>query len=179
MTVKLVNSENRMPLPKGEMSEIIKSELSQDGYNIVEINIDKPWGAYFRIDSSQADKFVAQYFPGLSPIDARMGIVNAELSPKILLVSPKQRLSWQYHNRRAERWRFLTKGGYHKSMNDEQGKINIAEPDTIVQFQCSERHRLVGTEDDYTIVAEIWQHTNPQDLSNEEDIIRLEDDYSR
>jgi mannose-6-phosphate isomerase-like protein (cupin superfamily) len=161
------------------MLEIIQSELSLDGYNIVEINSDKPWGAYFRIDSNQVDKFVNQYFPSLSPSEARLGIEKAELSPKILLVSPGQRLSWQYHNRRAERWKFLSSGGYYKSLNDEQGELFTAESGNVVQFQKSERHRLCAAADDYTIVAEIWQHTDPQNLSNEDDIYRLKDDYER
>jgi mannose-6-phosphate isomerase-like protein (cupin superfamily) len=179
MTVKLTNSENRKPLTKAEMVEIIQSELSLDGYDIVEINSDKPWGAYFRIDSNQADQFVNQYFPGLSPSEARLGIENAELSPKILLVSPVQRLSWQYHNRRAERWKFLSSGGYYRSLNDEQGELVIVESGNVVQFQKSERHRLCAAADDYTIVAEIWQHIDPQNLSNEDDIHRLKDDYER
>ena len=28
-------------------------------------------------------------------------------------------------------------------------------------------------------MAEIWQHTNPNEESNEEDIVRLQDDYNR
>jgi mannose-6-phosphate isomerase-like protein (cupin superfamily) len=179
MTVKLTNSENRKPLTKAEIVEIIQSELSLDGYDIVEINSDKPWGAYFRIDSNQADKFVNQYFPGLSPSEARLGIENAELSPKILLVSPGQRLSWQYHKRRAERWKFLSSGGYYKSLDDEQGELVTAESGNVVQFQKSERHRLCALANDYTIVAEIWQHTDPQNLSNEDDIFRIKDDYER
>jgi hypothetical protein len=29
------------------------------------------------------------------------------------------------------------------------------------------------------LVAEIWQHTDPGNPSNEDDIVRLADDYSR
>jgi hypothetical protein len=41
-----------------------------------------------------------------------------------------------------------------------------------------ERHRLIGFET-WGVVAEFWQHTDPTNPSNEEDIIRLQDDYSR
>ena len=30
--------------------------------------------------------------------------IGGKLSPKILIVRPAARLSWQYHNRRAEIW---------------------------------------------------------------------------
>jgi hypothetical protein len=37
---------------------------------------------------------------------------------------------------------------------------------------------LVGL-DEWGAVAEIWIHTDAQNLSNEEDIHRLQDDYAR
>src|SRR5438874_729991 len=89
----------------------------------------------------QADVFIAEFFPGLTPQEARRGKDDAELSPKILLVSPDQRLSWQYHRRRAERWRFLTPGAYHRSPNDGQGELLRAEIGDVVQFEMGERHR--------------------------------------
>lgn len=149
------------------------------GYDIVEKNDTKPWGAYFRISNQQADDFVEEFFPGLSPKEARLGIDGAELSPKILIVSPEHRLSWQLHYRRAERWVFLTIGGYYKSETNEQGDLQSAKPGDVVQFSKGERHRLVGAKDGYTIVAEIWQHVDPVNPSDEDDIVRLSDDYSR
>ena len=133
----------------------------------------------YAIDSTNADRFVNEFFPGLSPREARLGNETAELSPKILIVAPGQRLSWQYHNRRAERWAFLSAGSYEKSMTDEESSPIAAIAGDVVQFAQGERHRLVGVSDQYTIVAEIWQHSDPNQLSNEEDIIRLADDYAR
>lgn len=160
------------------VAEIVGSVEAAD-YTIVEIDDQKPWGAYIRIDGAQADRFVEEFFPGLSPEEARLGIKDAELSPKILIVAPNQRLSWQYHDRRAERWTFLTPGAYYKSDTDEQGEAFIAQPGEVVQFKKGERHRLAGVPDTYVVVAEIWQHTDPNAPSNEEDITRLADDYSR
>jgi hypothetical protein len=37
---------------------------------------------------------------------------------------------------------------------------------------------LIGL-DDWGIVAEIWQHTDESNPSDEDDIVRLQDDYSR
>jgi mannose-6-phosphate isomerase len=153
--------------------------LENAEYKIVEIADQKPWGAYIRMDGSQADTFIGEFFPGLSPIEARLGVESAELSPKILIVAPTHRLSWQLHHRRAERWMFLTPGAYFKSNTDEQGELQYAEPGDVVQFAQGERHRLVGVDGHYTVVAEIWQHTDKETMSDEDDIVRLADDYQR
>lgn len=173
------NTSINMNRDKQQVVEETRGLIETAGYEIVEQNSEKPWGAYFRLSSKQADVFVEEFFPGLSATEARLGSEKAELSPKILLVSPEQRLSWQYHNRRAERWAFLTEGAYNKSLTDEVGELNIVQPGHVVQFAQGERHRLVGMPGDYTLVAEIWQHTDPEASSDEDDIIRLVDDYRR
>lgn len=157
----------------------IEELVAEAGYGVVEKNVDKPWGAYLRIDSAQADEFVNDFFPGLTPEEARLGIEGAELSPKFLIVKPGQRLSWQYHDRRAERWCFLTPGGYRKSLTDDEGERVEASPGEVVQFQKGERHRLEGCEDTLVLVAEIWQHSEARQPSDEDDIVRLADDYQR
>ena len=48
-------------------------------------------------------------------------------------------------------------------------------PGDQIKLSQGERHRLVGLAD-YGVVAEIWQHTD-EVPSNEEDIIRVQDDY--
>ena len=158
----------------------VRDMIKEVGYTIVEIDEKRPWGAYYRLSGGEASRFIKEFFPGLSLQEAQLGRTSTELSPKFLLVSPGQRLSWQFHYRRAERWRFLTKGAYFQSTTDNQGERQIAEPDTIVQFAQGERHRLCSYDDqNYTLVAEIWQHTIPDALSDESDIIRLADDYKR
>jgi mannose-6-phosphate isomerase-like protein (cupin superfamily) len=131
-----------------------------------------------RFDNKGAEAFVGQFFPELR---MEANELRMELSPKFLLVAPGARLSWQRHARRAERWAYLSPGGYHKSTDpSDQGEMIPADAGDVVQFEQGECHRLVGLPGDrYTLVAEIWQHTNPQDLSDEADIERLEDDYSR
>lgn len=176
---KLQTMQTREDITKLDMVRAIEDAITTDGYKLVDKDADRPWGAFFRIDSSQADDFVAEFFPGLDAMEARLGVAGAELSPKILLVAPGQRLSWQYHNRRAERWRFITPGSYHKSTNDDQLDPFVATKDEVVQFLTFERHRLVGDEANWTIVAEIWQHSDLNEPSDEADIIRLADDYNR
>ena len=62
-------------------------------------------------------------------------------------------------------------------------KINIDEHKqliigNIIQLKQGERHRLIGL-DGWGIVAEIWRHTDASNPSNEDDIIRLQDDFGR
>ena len=171
--------KTELPNEKEQLTADIITSLQAVGYEIVETNIEKPWGSYIRIHNNQADDFVHEFFPGLSPQEARLGIDGIELSPKILIVAPGQRLSWQYHHRRAERWAFLTDGSYNKSLDDDLRDPVIAEAGNVVQFEKSERHRLNGVNGGYVVVAEIWQHTDADNPSNEEDIVRLYDDYAR
>jgi mannose-6-phosphate isomerase len=158
----------------------VEDMIDELGYTVVETDTTKPWGGFYRLKDEEAGKFIAEFFPGLTMKEAMLGQTDAKLSPKFLLVAPGQRLSWQYHHRRAERWHFLMKGAYYKSMTDKQGRRVEAPAGTIVQFAQGERHRLTSFDDDsYTLVAEIWQHTEPEHVSDESDIVRLADDYSR
>lgn len=163
-----------------EALSLVKNALQDTlGYHFFEVDESRPWGAFYRISDEEADRFVAEFFPGLDPAKARLGHKELVLSPKILVVYPGQRLSWQYHNFRSERWHFLTSGGYYKSSTDTQGDLQTAKVGDDVQFETGERHRLAGSPDGYTLVAEIWQHTDPAHPSEESDIIRLADDYKR
>jgi len=161
------------------ITDQLEAIAQQNGYKVVDRNDSKPWGAYLRFASDGAEQFIKSFFPGLTLEEAQLGIANAELSPKFLLVSPGQRLSWQKHDRRAERWAFLTDGAYHKSETDEQGEIVLVKAGDVVQFAKGERHRLVGIKESYGLVAEIWQHSDPANLSDEDDIVRIQDDYNR
>ena len=105
--------------------------------------------------------------------------IGGKLSPKILIVNPNSKLSWQYHHRRAEIWR-VYKGsvGVSKSMNDNEQPIVILNEKDQIELKQGERHRLIGL-DDFGVVSEIWQHTDHDNPSDENDIVRLSDDYGR
>ena len=105
--------------------------------------------------------------------------ITNKLSPKILIVGPHQRLSWQYHHRRAEIWKCI--GGtvaVMTSNTDEESVRHTLKVGDIIKLKQGERHRLIGL-DEWGIVAEIWQHTDESNPSDEDDIVRLQDDYSR
>ena len=153
----------------------IEDELTNLGFQIVDSNLEKPWGAYFCIDEKQAQGFSDKFFDG---IDVDSLKIENKLSPKILIVKPNVRLSWQYHNRRAEIWQ-VYKGqvGVVQSDTDIENELKNYMPGGQIKLSQGERHRLVGHAD-YGVVAEIWQHTD-EVPSNEEDIIRVQDDYGR
>jgi mannose-6-phosphate isomerase-like protein (cupin superfamily) len=94
------------------------------------------------------------------------------------MVKPKAKLSWQYHNRRAEIWQ-VYKGsvGIVQSETDVENEMQTYKPGNQIKLNQGVRHRLIGL-DNYGIVAEIWQHTNAIP-SDEEDIIRVQDDFGR
>jgi len=162
-----------------ELAEQIRACVKDCGYELTEVNEDKPWGSYFRFCDDDTERFLEEFFPGQIVNDNISASKEAGLNAKLLLVSPEQGLSWQYHDRRSEIWSFLTAGGYRRSTTDKQGELREVHRGDVVQFAAGERHRLVGRDGGYTLVAEIWQHTNPADPSDEEDIVRLIDDYSR
>lgn len=156
--------------------EQIEAELNNRNFNIVKKDQSRPWGGFFVIEEKQAAVFAAKFFPHLE-MD-KIKITN-KLSPKILVVAPKKRLSWQYHFRRAEIWRVVAGiVGVNTSKTDEEGEIQHLTPGNFIQMDKGERHRLIGL-DSWGVVAEIWQHTDAENPSDEEDIVRLQDDFGR
>ena len=96
-----------------------------------------------------------------------------------MIVSPNSKLSWQYHHRRAEIWRvFKGKVGISRSFDDIEKPVKILNEKDQIKLKKGERHRLIGL-DDFAVVAEIWQHTDPNYASDENDIVRISDDYGR
>jgi len=153
----------------------IEDELTNLGFQIIDSNLEKPWGAYFCINEQQVQDFSNKFFDG---IDVDSLKIENKLSPKILIVKPNTRLSWQYHNRRAEIWQ-VYKGqvGVVQSDTDIENELKNYMPGNQIKLRQGERHRLVGLSD-YGVVAEIWQHTD-EVPSNEDDIIRVQDDFNR
>ena len=151
-------------------------KLAQQGLTVVSKDFERPWGGFFVIDEEQAQEFANIYFDGLDVSGLR---VAGKLSPKILLVKPEARLSWQYHYRRKETWRVVEGPvGIARSLTDVQGSVEVFETDQTVVMEMGERHRLVGLEN-WGVVAEFWQHTDPENPSDEDDIVRVQDDYKR
>lgn len=151
-------------------------QLVKQNLEVIGKDCNRPWGGFFLISEQQAQSFADIYLEGINVSSLK---ISGKLSPKILIVAPGKRLSWQYHQRRAEIWRvFHGSVGIKRSRDDVEGDIVILKVGDIITLQEGERHRLVGL-DDYAVIAEIWQHTDANNPSDEEDIVRLQDDFGR
>ena len=154
----------------------IEEEIKSYGLTVASFDFERPWGGFFVIDEDQAQEFANVYFEGFDVDKLR---VSGKLSPKILLVKPGSRLSWQYHHRRAETWKVIDGPvGIVISSDDNEREMTKYHNGDILVLQQGERHRLIGL-DNWGVVAEFWQHTDYSNPSDEDDIVRVQDDYSR
>ena len=153
-----------------------EARLTDEGFTFERTDFERPWGGFFVIEEQQAPAFVERYFPGRASDDL---IGDRKVSPKILVVAPGKRLSWQYHHRREEIWRVVEGPvAVAHGPDDEQPTPNTYATGETIVLGKGERHRLIGL-DAPGIVAEIWQHTDPDHPSDEDDIVRLQDDFGR
>ncbi len=164
-----------MTIEKSAIFARIQEMIESKGLRIASKDDQRPWGGFFVIDEAQSTQFIETFFPDEDAVE----LTTRKVSPKILIVAPGTRLSWQYHHRRAELWRVLEGpvAVMHSETDAETEPVTYAAGD-VVRLKQGERHRLIGT-DDYGIVAEIWQHTDATNPSDESDIVRVQDDFGR
>jgi mannose-6-phosphate isomerase-like protein (cupin superfamily) len=159
-----------------EVFSKIEQDIKSLNFIISSKDFNRPWGGFLVIDESQAQEFSNKFFMGL---DVNTLKIAGKLSPKILIVEPEARLSWQYHNRRAEIWGiYKGSAGIIRSDSDVENEMKVFVVGDQIVLEQGERHRLIGL-DDYCVVAEIWQHTDVNHPSDEDDIIRVQDDFGR
>ena len=150
--------------------------ITSFGFTITSKDDQRPWGGFLVIEEQQAQEFSNRFFKGIEVDTLKIG---GKLSPKILIVAPNARLSWQYHNRRAEIWQvYKGSAGVVRSITNRETKMKVYNKGDQITLINGERHRLIGL-DDYAVVAEIWQHTDANHPSDEDDIIRVQDDFGR
>ena len=142
-------------------------------YNITDAQIRPRW-CFVAISSKEQKKFIKEFFPKKFKI-----LLDTPLTPKLLCVAPQKKLSWQYHNRRSELW-ILIQGQalISVSKTDKQPLPRPMTKEEVIKIETRYRHRLIG-DSERGIVAEIWEHTDPHDISDENDIVRIEDDRKR
>lgn len=152
------------------MDELAKPFINK--YIIDDYDLSRPWGGFYYINKQNLEQFIAEYFK--INIDTSL-----PLSPKILIINPGKKLSWQYHLRRREIWSVL-KGPVQiiRSNDNIESCISIANTGDIITIENEERHRLIGL-DSFAVVAELWCHVDTNHLSDEKDIVRVQDDYNR
>lgn len=156
--------------------DYIEKKVKELGFRINSKDFNRPWGGFLVIDEDQSDKFIDYFFQNL---DMSLITKGLKLSPKILIVKPLSRLSWQYHYRRSEIWKvFEGEVAVVRSENDDEQPKNIFPKGSLITLKQGERHRLIGL-NDFGVIAEIWQHTDVNNPSDENDIVRIQDDYGR
>ena len=171
MMDQIFNSEQKKETVFEEVEKYISSFV-----RIRYKDMTRPWGGFFVIEEEDAEAFIKQFFNHLTKEQLT---ISGKLSPKFLLVEPGKKLSWQYHHRRAEIWKLIGgRAGVIKSDDDKEKEIIFLEPGDLVELKQGERHRLIGL-DKWGILAEIWQHTDLSNPSDEDDIVRLQDDFGR
>ena len=154
----------------------IEKEIKSFGFEIISKDFQRPWGGFLVISEEQAQEFANKFFDGINVENIKIG---GKLSPKILVVKPNSKLSWQYHHRRAEIWKvFKGEVGVSRSFDDNEKSLEKLIKGDQIKLKKGERHRLIGL-NDFAVLAEIWQHTDPNNPSDENDIVRLSDDYGR
>jgi mannose-6-phosphate isomerase len=150
--------------------------LLDRGFRLIDLDAKKPWGFYLSVDETQAAEFIDEFYKGveLKEVDKSLA-----LRPKFLGIAPGKRLSWQYHHRRGEIWRTLA-GSYQliTSLSDVEGPPETINEGQVITIAQGIRHRGAGLAG-WALVAEIWQHTDPNNPSNENDIVRVQDDFGR
>lgn len=170
--------ENELKLTgsKEQVLTSVEQYLTKLGFKVASKDWSRPWGGFFVLDESQAPAFAKKYFEGT---DLETLKISGKLSPKILMVDANKRLSWQYHFRRAEIWKLVAgTAGVVTSTTDTEGAVHKLAIGEVIRLTQGQRHRLVGL-DGWGMVAEIWQHTDAAKPSDEDDIVRLQDDFGR
>lgn len=109
--------------------------------------VSKPWGAYTNLKG------------------------EAGYQVKRITVAPGQKLSLQYHDKRAEHW-VVVKGKAIVQVGDEEFETGSGEYRYI---PLGEKHRLTNVGDDELVFIEV----QVGDYLGEDDIVRLADEYSR
>lgn len=161
---------------KNSVFATVEKYLNDNNFKLVDKDFNRPWGGFFVLDENQATTFASMFFPGIKVSSLKIG---GKLSPKILMVQPEKRLSWQYHHRRAEIWKLVAgTAGVVTSDTDQEKPVRKLSIGEIIRLNQGERHRLIGL-DGWGMIAEIWQHTDASNPSDENDIVRVQDDFGR
>ncbi len=90
---------------------------------------------------------------------------------KRIEVNPGHRLSYQFHEKRSEVWT-IVEGSGEMNIDGEKKSIHYGE---CIQINKKSKHRISNNSDSILIFIEVQTGT----YFGEDDIVRIEDDYSR
>ena len=108
----------------------------------------RPWGEYFVLEDTETHKV------------------------KRIVVKPKGRLSYQYHQKRSEVWTIVS--GVGRLTLD--GEINDYNPGEVIKISQGVKHRIENPSSEKECV---FVEVQLGSYFGEDDIIRIEDDYNR
>ena len=100
---------------------------------------------------------------------------NGKYKVKRLIVYPGQRTSLQYHNHREEHWIFTEGIGSTTLIKDAITSMYEAYPSKYMFIPKGAAHRITNTGKELLYFIEV----QIGDYLEEDDIVRLEDDYNR
>ena len=96
---------------------------------------------------------------------------TSEAKVKIIEVDPRNRMSYQYHNKRREQW-IVIYGELTVVLNEDEINVNAGES---IHIPLGAKHRAWNKTDKPVRFIEVQTGT----YFGEDDIVRLEDDYKR
>ena len=91
---------------------------------------------------------------------------------KRITVNPGQRLSYQYHSKRAEVWTIVSGRGLI-TIDDITWEITQGK---VIQIHIGTKHRIENPDDKNSLIFIEVQHGS---YFGEDDIVRIQDDYNR
>jgi len=94
---------------------------------------------------------------------------NEQCTVKLLYIKPGSRLSLQYHNKRKEFWKIIKGSGTVEIQNKQS---SLSEGDKIT-IPPGASHRIQASESGCTVLEISYG------IFDENDIVRIEDDYNR
>ena len=110
-------------------------------------NCKRPWGRYYVIEDNDNYKI------------------------KRIEVNPKERLSYQYHMKRAESWTIIEGQGV-VTIDGLEKKVSAGES---IKIDKQAKHRILNSGDTLLVFIEVQTGT----YFGEDDIVRIKDDYNR
>ena len=153
----------------------VLAEVKGFGLEIVDQDLARPWGGFLRFSEGCLDAFFEAYWKGIDT-----GRMEGRRDPKVLIVALAQRLSLQLHHRRSELWRVLDGPVLVIHGPDQEHlEYDVLFPGDVIRIPCGHMHRLASPLTSWGRVAEIWEHVDPNNPSDECDIVRVQDDYAR
>lgn len=96
---------------------------------------------------------------------------SPECKVKRITVAPNQKLSYQYHTKRAEKW-IVVKGSLTIILDDEKVFRQVGES---ISIPLGAKHRACNETDELAQFIEVQTGT----YFGEDDIVRIEDKYGR